>query len=107
MHRFLLASLALVPGLCWAQSTPGIVDLMHARNYAMGGAYRALGPGGEALGGNPAAMLVQKVYVMELTGAWDSANKFGFASASIVDSQTTQVAARMSHHFGSLGRGDE
>jgi len=107
MHRFLLASLALVPGVCWAQSAPGIADLMHARNFAMGGAYRALGPGGESLGGNPAAMLLQKVYVMELTGAWDSENKFGFASASIVDSQTTQVAAGLSYHFVSLGRGED
>src|SRR5262249_18200804 len=107
MRRLLSPLLALLPGLCLAQSPPGIVDLMHARNYAMGGAYRVLGPGGESLGGNPASMLLQRVYLFELSGAWDSNNKFGFATTSIVDSQTTQIAAGVSYHFVSLGRGEE
>ncbi len=107
MHRFLLVSILHGPALCMAQSQPGIVDLMHARNFAMGGAYRALGTGGESLGGNPAGMAAHKLYAFELTGAWDSETKFGFASASIVDSQTSQVAAGLSYHFVSLGRGDD
>ncbi len=107
MRKFFLLSTLLGPALCAAQSPPGIIDLMHARNFAMGGAYRALGGGGESVGGNPAAMVTQKMYAFELTGAWDSETKFGFASASIVDSQTSQLAAGLSYHFVSLGRGED
>ncbi len=106
MQKLLGLSLALVPGLSLAQSAPGLVDLVNARSMAMGGAYRALGAG-DSLSGNPAAMLVRKLYQLETTGAWDSASKFGFAGASIVDSQTSQVAGGLSYHYASLGRGDE
>jgi hypothetical protein len=93
--------------LVLAQGEPNLNDLMRARNYGMGGAYRAIALGGEAITGSPAALALRRRYEFELSGAWDSQTKFGYGSAAIIDSQTTDVAAGVSYHFASLGRGDQ
>jgi hypothetical protein len=80
---------------------------MQARNYAMGGAYRALGLGAEAVDGNPAAMALHKFYEIDAEGVWDVGTKFGYGNATILDSQTSQAAAGVSYRFLSLGQGDE
>ncbi len=97
----------LCPVLAFGQSEPNLSDLMRARNYAMGGAYRAIALGGEAITGSPAALALRRRYEFELSGAFDSQTKFGYASAAIIDSQTTDLAAGVSYHFVSLGRGDQ
>src|SRR5262249_4426822 len=91
----------------WAQYESSLRDLMQARNYAMGGAYRALGLGAEAVDGNPAAMALHKFYEIDAEGVWDVGTKFGYGNATILESQTSQAAAGVSYRFLSLGRGDE
>jgi hypothetical protein len=107
MRRVSLVLLILYPALASAQSEPNLSDLMRARNYAMGGAYRAVALGGEAITGSPAALALRRRYDFELSGAFDSQTKFGYASAAVIDSQTTDLAAGASYHFVSLGRGDQ
>lgn len=116
-------SLLLLALLCghtaWAQEEPppetpapaeipgdtGLRDLMTARSYAMGGAYRALGIGGEAVLGNPAAMSLYKRYQVDLSGAWDLQTKFAFGNVTILDSATNVIAAGLAYHLASIGRG--
>lgn len=102
----LVASL-LLPAAAPAQAGTGLRDVMHARNYAMGGAYRAHGLGAEAIAGNPAALPLYRRYQLELTGAWDAQTKFGFGSLAIADSATSEIAAGVSYDYVSLGRGEE
>lgn len=71
----------------------------------MGGAFRALGGGTEVVEGNPAAMGVHRRYLIELSGAWDPRNPFGFGSLSIMDSATSPMAAGLSYNLVSLGTG--
>src|SRR5688572_21472347 len=86
-------------------ATPGLKDLMHARNYAMGGAYRAHGLGAEAASGNPAAIGMFKRYQLELSGAWDIQSKFAFATVAVADSVTSEVAAGVSYHLVTMDGG--
>ena len=103
---FALIALA-VPAAAGAQERgPGLGDLLRARSFAMGGAYRALGGGTEAVEGNPASLAVFRRYVVELAGAWDPRNPFGFGSASVMDSTTGGLAAGMAYHLVSIGSGD-
>src|SRR5712692_5465217 len=82
------AWLAFAPALAFAQGEqPGFRDLMQARNYAMGGAYRALGLGTEAIDGNPAAMGLRKRYEIDLGGALNTQPKFGYGIAPIYDTK--------------------
>lgn len=83
----------------------GLRDLMTARAFAMGGAYRALGIGGEAVTGNPAAMSLYRRYMVDVSGAWDLQTKFAFGNVSILDSSTNIIAAGLAYHLGSIGRG--
>ena len=66
----LLAWLVATPVLAQEKASPGLDDLMHARNLAMGGAYRSLGYGAESVGGNPAAIAMFKRYQVEASGTW-------------------------------------
>lgn len=97
---------ALVPSLALSQAEADLRELMHARNYAMGGAYRALGLGAESVYGNPASLALYKRYQVELSGALDTSVPFGFGTLSVVDSATSDVAGGVSYHFVSLGRGE-
>lgn len=107
MTRALLLSWLLASTFCFAQNQPGLTDVMRARSFGMGGASLATGSASEALGGNPAGMSVRRVFAVDLTGAWDSQTKYGFAGLSIVDSQTNQLAGGVGYDFISLGRGDD
>jgi hypothetical protein len=107
MRRFFLFLLAVWPAVALGQGEPDLSDVMRARNYGMGGAYRAIALGGEAIIGSPAALALRRRYDFELSGAWDSQTKFGYGSAAVIDSQTTDVAAGATYHFVSLGRGDQ
>ncbi len=82
---------------------PDLRDLMHARNLAMGGAYESLGYGGEAIGGNPAALSLAKRYSVDVSGTYDINNQFGVATIALLDSRTTPVAAGISYHFATFG----
>ncbi len=106
MRRGWLVQILLSPALAFAQSEPNLNDLMRARNYAMGGAYRAIALGGEAITGSPAALALRRRYEFELAGAFDPQTKFGYGSVAIIDSQTTDLAAGLSYHFASLGVGE-
>jgi hypothetical protein len=104
MREVLLFVLCSV-GLAHAQAGPGMQDVMHARSYGMGGAYRALGLGAEAVTGNPASMSVVRGYVLELGGAWDPRNPFGFGGVSVMDSQSGPVAGGLAYQLVSVGEG--
>lgn len=84
---------------------PGLRDLESARAIGMGGAYRALGIGGESVTGNPAAMSLYKRYMVDVSGAWDWEAKYAYGNATILDSSTNVIAAGVAYHFTSLGRG--
>jgi len=99
-----LAWLAFAPTLALAQPT---LDFMQARNYAMGGAYRALGIGAESIDGNPAAMGLRKRYEIDLAGALDTQTKFKFGSLALYDTQTSELGAGVSYHLVSLDQGDQ
>src|SRR5690349_12791750 len=77
-------------------------DLQIARAYGMGGAYRALGLGTEAILGNPAAMALWKMYRMEVHGSWDAKGHDAFGGVSVMDGKTSDLAAGLDYHFLSL-----
>jgi hypothetical protein len=106
MARILLCALALAGSSAAAQAGPGIAELGRARSYGMGGAFRALGAGTEAVEGSPASIAVRKRYLIELGGAWDPRNPFGFGSVSVMDSVTSPLAAGLSYSLVALGEGD-
>ncbi len=99
----------LLASAAWAESDldpsvgPDLRDLMHARNLSMGGAYESLGYGGEAIGGNPAALSLAKRYSVDLSGTYDLANQYGVGTVALLDSRTTSVAAGISYHFATFG----
>lgn len=68
-----------------------------ARSFAMGGAYRGMGFGTETISGNPALLSMYRRYQLELGGAWDIPNGFGFGGISIVDSATNELAYGQSY----------
>lgn len=82
-------------------------NLLHARSFAMGGAYSTLGLGAEAVVGNPAAMSLYRRYLLEASGAWDFQDKDAFATFAVLDSQTSRLAAGLTYDLVSFGRGDE
>lgn len=105
MARLPLLAL-LVPALAWGAEENALRELMHARDFAMGGAYRAHGLGAEAVLGNPAALGLYPRYLIELSGAWDAGSKLGFGTLAVLDS-TNEVAGGASYHLVSMGRGEE
>ncbi|MBL8952604.1 MAG: hypothetical protein JNK82_17625 [Myxococcaceae bacterium] len=68
-----------------------------ARSFAMGGAYRGMGFGTESVSGNPAMMSMFRRYQLELGGAWDIPNGYGFGGLSIIDSATNELAYGQSY----------
>lgn len=103
MSRWLVVA-TLVSSTAWAQATPpGLIDLLHARGFAMGNAFRAHGYGVEAVDGNPAALGLFKRFSAELSGAWDPANGFGFGNIGLMDSQSSALAGGTSYTLATLG----
>ncbi|WP_164007424.1 hypothetical protein [Pyxidicoccus trucidator] len=88
-----------------AQPAEDLRNLMSARAYGMGGAYRALGLGTEAVLGNPAAMALFPAYRVEGTGAWDVETKEGLLGISVLDAASSRLAMGIDYHWVSLGRG--
>ena len=105
-RRCALALFALFGGMAAAEQGPGAAEVGRARSLAMGGAFRALGAGTETVDGNPAGLSLQKRYLIELGGAWDPRNPYGFGSLSVMDSVTSPLAAGLSYTLMSLGSGD-
>src|SRR5687768_5076740 len=102
MHRLALLLSMLLPALALAQEAP-FRDLMHARNYAMGGAYRAHGLGAESASGNPASLALYRRYLVEMSGAYDFATRWGFGTVAVADSATSEVAAGYTYQAISYG----
>ncbi len=106
MSRLFALLLLAVSPLALAQTKtaqpPDLLDTMSARNYAMGGAYHALGYGNEAITGNPAAMSMFRHYQLEASGAYDFTNQFGYGTIGLVDS-TSEVAAGLAYQFVAYG----
>ncbi len=107
----LLLSLTALPALAdeapLSPPEPGMRDVVHARTLAMGGAFRSIGLGADAVVGNPAAMTLAKRYQAEISGSYDVQSRFGFFSAAVLDSVTNQIAAGLAYQFVSLGQGEE
>lgn len=106
-HNAWIAALFLgaLPFSAQAQVELGLRDVMQARAFAMGGAYRALGVGTEVITGNPAALAVFPRYQIELGGAWDFEGKNAFGSVSVLDSSSGPLAAGVSYQLVSFGQG--
>jgi hypothetical protein len=110
-HRLTLLLLLSLPSLASAQngSSSDVVaeelrDLMGARAYGMGGAWRALGLGAEAGTGNPAALALIRSYRVELTGGWDWENQDAFAMVAVADSSTGLLSAGVTYQYASFDR---
>jgi hypothetical protein len=103
--RLWVVLLSCVTTAAWAD-TPvttfapqALNDIMQARDFAIGGAYRAIGYGTESIGGNPATMSLFKRYQVELGGAWDIPHGYGFGGVSVLDSATSAVAMGVSYQL--------
>src|SRR5690242_7797327 len=101
-HRLTLLSVLLLTPLALAQedSAPDtsrqpraedLRDVLSARAYGMGGAWRALGVGAESGTGNPAALAAFRTYRIELTGAWDWVGKDAFGMVAVADSSSSPL----------------
>ncbi len=88
-----------------AQPAEDLRDVMSARAFGMGGAYRALGLGGDAMMGNPAAMVLFPSYRLEGTGGWDLEKKEGQLGVSVIDAATSRLGMGLDYHWVSVGRG--
>lgn len=89
-----------------AQTTaqpPNLQDVMAARNYGMGAAYRSLGYGAECITGNPAALSLYKRYQVELSGAYDFKNWWGYGGISVADSVSGELAGGAAYQMVSFG----
>jgi hypothetical protein len=104
IRRIVFLALVLGPLAALAAEGPTVRDVMQARSFAMGGAYRAIGGGTEAVDGNPAALGLFKRYLIELSGAWDPNNPFGFGSVGVLDSVTSAMAAGLSYRLVTVGK---
>ncbi|HZI12741.1 MAG TPA: hypothetical protein VE153_20330 [Myxococcus sp.] len=105
LRSVLPLALCLFSTAALAQRSEELRDVMSARAYGMGGAYRALGLGTEAVMGNPAAMVLYPSYRVEATGGWDVGQKQGLLGVSIVDAATSRLGMGIDYHWVSLGRG--
>jgi hypothetical protein len=107
MLRWLSLCLVLaLPAYGQEKASPGLDDLMHARNFGMGGAYRSLGYGAEAVGGNPASLALFRRYQVEASGAWDPTNNFLFGEVAVADSQSSELATGISYDIITMGDGE-
>ncbi|WP_224241811.1 PorV/PorQ family protein [Hyalangium gracile] len=106
-HRLMLLLALCLSTTVHAQAeVEDLRDVMSARAYAMGGAYRALGMGTEAVLGNPAAIAMWQMYRIEMHGAWDTHNKDAFGGVALMDAKTSQLAAGLDYHILSLRNGE-
>ncbi|NMO19467.1 hypothetical protein HPC49_26865 [Pyxidicoccus fallax] len=105
LRPFVLLLALCVSTTALAQRSEDLRDIMSARAYGMGGAYRALGLGSESVMGNPAAMALYPAYRVEGTGAWDTRSKEGLLGISVIDAATSRLAMGIDYHWVSLGRG--
>jgi opacity protein-like surface antigen len=105
-HRLtILLALFLSTTVSAQSEVEDLRDVMSARAYAMGGAYRALGLGTEAVLGNPAAIALWRMYRMEVHGGWDARGKDAFGAVSVMDAKTSALAAGMDYHYLTLRNG--
>ena len=105
-HRLILLLALCLSTTIHAQSdTEDLRDIHSARSYGMGGAYRALGLGTEAVLGNPASIALFKMYRMELHGSWDAEGKDTLGGLSVMDAKTSNLAAGLDYHLLSLRSG--
>jgi opacity protein-like surface antigen len=105
-HRLILLLALCLSTTVQAQSdVEDLRDIHSARSYGMGGAYRALGLGTEAVLGNPASIALYKMYRMELHGSWDAEGKDTFGGLSVMDAKTSALAAGLDYHLMSLRSG--
>jgi opacity protein-like surface antigen len=105
-HRLILLLALCLSTTVQAQSdVEDLRDIHSARSYGMGGAYRALGLGTEAVLGNPAAIALYQVYRMELHGSWDAQGKDTYGGLSVMDAKTSALAAGLDYHLLSLRSG--
>jgi hypothetical protein len=104
MRTSIVLLVLLAPLLASAQEAPGLRDLAHARSLGMGLAYRGTGLSADIVGGNPAMMAAFRRYQFDLSGTWDWGNRFAFASTSLIDSQTSRLAAGVGYQLVTLGR---
>ncbi|HYI01763.1 hypothetical protein [Hyalangium sp.] len=102
----LLLVLCLSPTVYAQSDVEDLRDIQSARAYAMGGAYRGLGLGTEAVVGNPAAIALWKMYRMELHGSWDTTGKDALGGVSIMDAKTSDLAAGLDYHILTLRSGE-
>jgi opacity protein-like surface antigen len=106
-HRLLLLLALCLSTPVFAQAeVDDLRDIQSARAYGMGGAYRALGMGTEAVLGNPAALALWKMYRMELHGGWDTHGKDAFGGVSVMDAKTSDLAAGLDYHILTLRTGE-
>jgi opacity protein-like surface antigen len=82
-------------------------ELLSARAYGMGGAWRALGVGAESGTGNPAALAAFRSYRVEMTGGWDWVGRDAFGMVAVADSVTSAMAAGVAYQLVTLGKGPE
>jgi hypothetical protein len=102
----LLLALSLSTSVYAQSDVEDLRDVMSARAYGMGGAYRALGLGTEAVVGNPAAIALWKMYRMELHGSWDTTDKDAFGGVALMDAKTSDLAAGLDYHILTLRSGE-
>lgn len=107
MHRPLLPLALLLLALPARAEELPLRDLTNARGYALAGAFRSLGLGAEAVGGNPAAMSLFRAYRIELSGGWDTENKDALAQVTLADSSSGALAGGVNYTLASVGRGAE
>jgi opacity protein-like surface antigen len=106
-HRLtLLLALCLSTTVSAQATAEDLRDIQSARGYAMGGAFRALGMGTEAVLGNPASIAMWKMYRMEVHGAWDNSNNDLSGGVSVMDAKTSEVAAGLDYHLLSIHSGE-
>lgn len=107
MTRWLSLAFCCLAATAAGQTSPDAThlgELMNARNFAMGQAYRAHGYGTEAIDGNPAALPLYKRYQVELTGGGDWGLGWGLGGVGLADSASSDVGFGLSYHFVSYGR---
>lgn len=105
-HRLILLLALSLSTTVFAQTdVEDLRDLHSARSLAMGGAYRALGLGTEAVQGNPAAIALYRLYRLELHGAWDLKGKDAYGGLSVMDAKTSALGAGLDYHLLSLRNG--
>jgi opacity protein-like surface antigen len=95
------------PDTAEAPRAEDLRDIMSARGYGMGGAWRALGVGAESGTGNPAAVAAFRTYRIELTGGWDWVGKDAAGMVAVADATTSALAAGVSYQLISLGKGTQ